>query len=306
MADLPQLSVRVRRKLALQWDSLVEKHGFTGEHLNWPKTRRRKIVTGAQRPPTNLSSGYSAPRGSDDSLPHGPIYESEDRVGIGESSLLAVERFAQLTGEYFFLWAAEHGRRSEIFTAWLVELRAVVADEVAQLWKERGDWFQRLCRVNLDRGLTPMFDQLRRTAREMEITDLEPENIPFDEVMARGREAIERAIKVREAEQDNARSEQTPATLPARKKPILEQPPSTATVPSQSITEGSTDSPKSIIDDFCTQKGWSLDLLAEKAGIDRRQVFKVRNGRPVRPYVRTALGNLLGVEPKRLLPKGQT
>ena len=107
MADLPQLSVRVQRKLALQWDALVGKHGFTGDHLNWPKTRRRKIVTGANRPPTNLSTGYFAPRGSDDSLPHGPAYESEDRVGISESGQLGVERFAQLTGEYFFASSAE-------------------------------------------------------------------------------------------------------------------------------------------------------------------------------------------------------
>src|ERR1035441_1954442 len=88
-----------------------------------------------------------------------------------------MERFTQLIGYYFFLWAVEQGRRSEIFTAWLVELRSVVVDEVGQLWKERGDWFQRVCRASIATGLTPMFDQLRRTARAMEIADLEPENI---------------------------------------------------------------------------------------------------------------------------------
>ena len=305
MADLPQLPERVRRKLALQWDALVEKHGFTGEHLNWPETRRREIVTEASRPPIDIHSQtvrYVQKRTG----PPGPVYAHPDTVGISESGQLAMERFTQLIGYYFFLWAVEQGRRSEIFTAWLVELRSVVVDEVGQLWKERGDWFQRVCRASIATGLTPMFDQLRRTARAMEIADLEPENIPFEEIMARDREAVEGASKVREAEHDNSRSEQPPETLPARNKPILEQPPSTATVLSQSILGGPADSPESIIDDFCTQKGWSLDLLAEKAGIDRRQVFKVRNGRPVRPYVRTALGNLLGVEPRRLLPKGRT
>ncbi len=34
MADLPRLPDGVRRKIALQWDALVEKHGFTGEHLS--------------------------------------------------------------------------------------------------------------------------------------------------------------------------------------------------------------------------------------------------------------------------------
>ncbi len=65
-------------------------------------------------------------------------------------------------------------------------------------------------------------------------------------------------------------------------------------------------SPQSIIDDFRTKQGWSLDQLAEKAGIDRRQVFKVRAGRNVRPYVLKALAEIMGVEPSVLAACGNS
>jgi hypothetical protein len=89
--------------------------------------------------------------------------------------------------------------------------------------------------------------------------------------------------------------------LPEPKLPPSEELAKSAS--SEPVPGGPSDSPKSIIDAFSIQKGWSLDDIAEKAGIDRRQVFKVRNGRPVRSYVRVALAGLLGVEPRQLLPK---
>ena len=213
MADLPQLPERVRRKLALQWDALVETHGFTGDHLKWIETRRRKIVTGASRPPADIHS-LTVRYIQDRTGPSAPVYAPADTIGVGESGLLAVERFAQLTWEYFAVWTAGPAPRSDVFTAWLVQLRAVVADEVAELWKERGDWFQRVCRVSLDEGLTPMFDQMKRSAREIEIADLAPENIPFEKVMEQAREAIEGADKLL-AEGAKLRSEEPPNALTA-------------------------------------------------------------------------------------------
>lgn len=303
MADLPQLPERVRRKLALQWDELVEKHGFTGEHLNWPQTRRRKIMSEAAQPPVDIHSRtvrfIQARTG-----PTGPVYAHMDTVGIDETKVLVVERYAQLADEYFSFWLTKPGRRSEVFTAWLVELRVVVGDEVAQLWKERGDWFQRVCRAKLDAALMPIADESRRAAREIEIKDLGPENIPFEQVMERARETIEAADNVlADAGRDRVRCEQPPHAVPESNRPVPEQPQIAPKALLESRPEESADTPKSLIDDFCTQKGWSLDQLAEKAGIDRRQVFKVRNGRTVRPYVLAALGGLLGVEPKQLLPK---
>jgi transposase InsO family protein len=222
MADLPQLPERVRRKFALQWDELVEKHGFTGEHLNWPQTRRRKIVTGKMVPPSTAGDRtvhFIQQR----TEPPAPVYAPVDTIGISESGLLGVERYTQVGGEYFSLWLAGPARRSDVFTAWLVELRAVVAGEVAELWKERGDWFQRVCRASLDKGLTPIFDEMKRKAREIEIADLAAENTPFEEVMERAREAIEGADKLL-AERAKLRRGQPPNGPPAVSELSVQEP----------------------------------------------------------------------------------
>lgn len=81
--------------------------------------------------------------------------------------------------------------------------------------------------------------------------------------------------------------------------------PASATPPSQHKrrqTENPAETAATIIDRFRIQEGWSLDQLAQKAGLDRRQVFKVRAGRNVRPYVLKALAGVMRVEPSALLP----
>lgn len=59
---------------------------------------------------------------------------------------------------------------------------------------------------------------------------------------------------------------------------------------------------RQIIDAFCDKAGCSLDTLAEKAGVDRRQVFRVRSGKRVRRDALAAIAGALGVEPSRLKP----
>jgi hypothetical protein len=61
--------------------------------------------------------------------------------------------------------------------------------------------------------------------------------------------------------------------------------------------------PKSIIDAFCDREPCSLEILAEKAEIARRQVFKIRNNQGVRRDARAKLAKLLGVEPDALKPR---
>jgi hypothetical protein len=147
--------------------------------------------------------------------PAAPAYAPADTIGISETGLLAVERLAQLVDEYFSFWTSQRGRCSDVLTAWLVELRAVVADGVAQLWKERGDWFERVCRAKLDVNLTPIVDQSRRAAREIEINDLGPENIPFEQIMAQAREAIEQSSKLLAGAQgERVQSEPVPRAPP--------------------------------------------------------------------------------------------
>ena len=192
MADLPQLPERVRRKLALLLDELIEKHGFTGEHLRWPATRRRKIPSQKPKPPADINS-RTAHFLEVRSVQTEPVYADPDTIGVQETGLLAAERYGQFVDEHFSAWLGEHGRRSAVFAARLVELRAVVADEIAHLWKERGDWFERVCRPTLNAVFTPLFDEARRRAREIEIADLAPEHTPFEQIMARAHEVLERS-----------------------------------------------------------------------------------------------------------------
>ncbi len=107
-----------------------------------------------------------------------------------------MERFAQLAGEYFSLWAVEQGRRSDVFAGLLDEIRSVAADEVAQLWKERGDWFQRICRASLDTTLAPTIGQWTRRARDIEIQDLEAQQLKLD--MAEAQQKIARLDAIAE------------------------------------------------------------------------------------------------------------
>jgi hypothetical protein len=48
MAEQPKLPERIRRLQILRWDELIEKHGFTGAHLEWhesPVRRTRSCST---------------------------------------------------------------------------------------------------------------------------------------------------------------------------------------------------------------------------------------------------------------------
>ena len=119
---------------------------------------------------------------------------------------------------------------------------------------------------------------------------------------------------IRAALQERIDNPSTVAVSPATMHPLAKpttiqhhvseaQPQRALPRPGEPAPEGPAESPKSIIDGFCVQKGWSLDQLADKAGIDRKQVFKVRSGRTVRRYALAALGDLLGVAPERLLPR---
>jgi DNA-binding Xre family transcriptional regulator len=60
-------------------------------------------------------------------------------------------------------------------------------------------------------------------------------------------------------------------------------------------------SPQQIVDTFCDKRGWSLDKLADEAGVDRRQVFRVRHGKRVRRFALAAIAEVLGVEPENLI-----
>jgi hypothetical protein len=259
---LPQLPDRVRRKIALQWEGLVEKHGFTGGHLNWIETRKLKMVSSAPPPPPTLGR-RTVPSTPNPAIVRylpartgtaKPIYAPADGVGISETSLLAAERFAQLAEEYFCLWKVGADRRSDVFAAWLVEIRTVVAGEVAQLWKGRGDWFQRVCLASVDTTLTPIIEQWTRAARDIEILDLTGQQHRLN--LAEAQEQIARL---------DAIAEGTP-------EPVLAQPASAASV---------DEAPEPVPEPPKTQRGPSADY--ETAARVAATVARIAGDAPWRP-----------------------
>ena len=149
--QLPTLPQMVRRRLLLKWTELVELGGFTGCHLDWPQTRRRKLKP---RPPVTLDGSFR-PR-SDWRKFEGDRYEPEDSVGERETIDLATGRFVQVVSEYFAIWAEYEDGLSDEFSGWLPALRDLVLNEVGDLWKGRGDWFERVCVQKLN---TPSTDR---------------------------------------------------------------------------------------------------------------------------------------------------
>jgi hypothetical protein len=293
MADLPQLPERARRKLALRWQALIEKHGFTGEHLKWAETRKRKISTRALLPPASIDSPavrFMQAR----SAPTEPVYAHPDTIGIQETGMLAAERYGQFIDEYFSLWLSEQGRCSDAFTAWLLELRVVVADEAAQLWKERGDWFDRVSRPSLDTVLTPLFDQSKTKARDIEIADLEPENVPFERLMAQAHEALERSSRAVQGigkEPDEHPQSALPGTNEAT--PDVAAPRFSGTITSRDAVER--------MDAYIVGRGLGLTEFACQAGTTDRTLRSFRKTATVRRDIFDGIAKAMGLTREELL-----
>lgn len=64
-----------------------------------------------------------------------------------------------------------------------------------------------------------------------------------------------------------------------------------------------TNTVKELIDAYCEQQHCSLEGLADIANVDRRQVFKIRNGQHVHKKARESVAKVLGVDSMAILPK---
>lgn len=111
MADLPELSDSTRRKVALQWSSLLDTHHLTGEHFSWHRRERHRLRRiEAQAGDTGRGSRGGASSWRNDRV--------ADETGIHSSVAVAEERFKDLSGEYWRLWHSS-GNGYEGFVDWL-------------------------------------------------------------------------------------------------------------------------------------------------------------------------------------------
>ena len=66
------------------------------------------------------------------------------------------------------------------------------------------------------------------------------------------------------------------------------------------------DSPKAIIDEYRKLQGWTLEQVAQNAGLDIKQLYKVRQGKPVRTDTIGKLAGALGCQTGDLIHSGPT
>jgi hypothetical protein len=164
MADLPELSETAKRKLAVQWDTLLHTHGLTGEHFDWhSKERGRLRKIAAER----HILGRDGLGRVDERL--------VDQTGIAPSVAVAKSRFYDLAIAYWSHWSVNAGYKA--FADWLDLLKRQVSDVVASIWKGQSEgldrWYERACRPSLEKALSTKVKEFIGWARAAELKELE-------------------------------------------------------------------------------------------------------------------------------------
>jgi hypothetical protein len=188
MARLADLPVRTQRKLALEWQDLLTKYHFTGEHARWhekERSRRHRIML--QMPIDREYRGNPNAVGS---------------VGFRESVEIASERFEQLKRTYLQVWAASAGPEFEEFEGWLGVIVASVICEIEQLWSGLSDWhtawFAKVCKKGVEKELKKLAGAEVNRIRRLEIQHLENRALSMSDLIA-SKGDINTAILFRES-----------------------------------------------------------------------------------------------------------
>jgi hypothetical protein len=171
MTKLPLLHKSIQRKLDLQWRELTRSHGFPEEGLKLPDNRRADGELRARD--LQVSHEWA-------------IAEKLVKNTVG----LAKMRFEQIAGEYLAIWASAEDA-SEIIAEWLVEIKAVVASELTDLWA-KSEWhpsFQSRCLTKADEELSSLVNFWKLRATRLEIQKLENPHLSFESLLAVGGDA---------------------------------------------------------------------------------------------------------------------
>jgi hypothetical protein len=165
MLDLPELPEPTNRKLVLQWNTLLDKHGLAGEHLHWHASERERLRrVAAQMGPVPGHRWRGVDLGE----------QAVDEVGIAVSVEVAKKRFKDLCGEYWLLWQRS-GNGHEVFADWLDILKQQTSGEVASVWKGGkaiDRWYKRACAPAVEKSLADLVKKGTNRARGAEIKRL--------------------------------------------------------------------------------------------------------------------------------------
>jgi hypothetical protein len=207
MAELPKLPEAILRLHRLRWNELIEKHGFTGPHLEWHESKvlRREAArphhTLAPPPAADLydrtpSSVFYGTDGKpvlhekmlERTMADWVVRESDpkviDSIGVAATVTLARARFLGLVVDYLNFWASNSRGDSDEFRRWAIGIAQAVASEVGDLWRNdpwHTDWFERACHAKIDQALAPLLKEWGRRASDLEIQRLENPESPLAE-----------------------------------------------------------------------------------------------------------------------------
>lgn len=164
MADLPELTHSVQRKLALQWSTVLDQYHMTGEHLHW---HERQAYRAHRIHAQNGSTLIPGPR---------PTSRAFDHIGITQSSAVAERRFNDLAREYFQFWYSS-AAGYETFVEWLDIIKGRALADLASVWEGGSEivlaWYRRACVPAVKKGLDSLVKQNIRQARGTELQRLE-------------------------------------------------------------------------------------------------------------------------------------
>jgi len=248
MAELTQLPERIRRLQVLRWDELLEKHGFTGAHLEWHESpvRRREAArprhTLAPPPATDLNTGTFSgilsgthEKMLERAMAEWVLRESDpkviDSIGVAATVTLAAARFSQVAIDHLNFWAASADRDSDEFRRLLSGIARSVTCEVGDLWRKdpwHTSWFERACHKKVNEALVPLTKEWSRRAADLEIQSLETPHLSEESQHAPSLEEGKKKIETSESRHwdlaGNAFSKAGDVVMPAHEPAVATRP----------------------------------------------------------------------------------
>jgi hypothetical protein len=267
MLDLPELPEPAKRKPALQWNTLLDAHGLTGEHLQWHANERER------RHRVAAICGGDSGRGE----------TAVDDIGIQPSVEAAKARFSDLSGEYRRRWLSS-GAGYEVFAAWLDILKRHTSEEVASVWKSRSKaidrWYKRACEPAVEEALADLVREGTDRARADELKRLE-------------RGSIEDALP---------KANLAGTTPPGADEPARTEAGRAAHQPSGKRRDPIPQFPKraSWLNERLRERSWNKHDVERKNGPHHKTVQKILDGWHVREDALMKLAEALSAAPAKL------
>lgn len=160
MEDLPELSEPTKRKLKIQWDTLLDNHNLTPAQIAEFERRRNSLL---EKVTLRATPGRQQAR------------QAANILGLDPSVKVAEGRFRGLASEYWSLWCSS-GTGYETFSHWIAILKGDISVDLESLWKGRSvatdRWFCDVCLPAIRKALTVLARPRIAQARDVEMRRL--------------------------------------------------------------------------------------------------------------------------------------